>query len=219
MTDFINEQWRDIQETKGLYQVSDFGRVKRNHKQLKPSSDSHGYYRVSLSVNGKVTVRYIHRLVLDCFDKPREQGMEGRHLNGICTDNRLVNLAWGTKSENMQDAIRHGTFPLLEKRPGAKLTRQDAIDIFTSKKSSKELATIYGVGIGVIRQVKTRETWQSVTENLVDADWNYKPKHSSDVIRIAIDRNKTRQQIAIETGLTIYQIKRLRKLYSVNPPA
>src|SRR5262249_12949164 len=34
---------------------------------------------------------------------------EVRHLNGIRTDNRPENLAWGTKSENMQDAVRHGT--------------------------------------------------------------------------------------------------------------
>lgn len=32
-----------------------------------------------------------------------------RHLNGVAQDDRLVNLCWGTQSENILDKITHGT--------------------------------------------------------------------------------------------------------------
>ena len=50
---------------------------------------------------------YVHRLVLETFVGPRPDGMEARHLNGDCQDNRVENLIWGTPLENGADKIRH----------------------------------------------------------------------------------------------------------------
>ncbi len=54
---------------------------------------------------------FVHRLVLLAFKGPRPDGQYCRHLNGVPTDNRLANLAWGTKSENTFDKVGHGTHP------------------------------------------------------------------------------------------------------------
>jgi hypothetical protein len=51
-----------------------------------------------------------HHLVLFAFSGPRLPGMECRHLNGNPQDNRPTNLCWGTRKENIHDAIKHGTF-------------------------------------------------------------------------------------------------------------
>jgi len=51
-----------------------------------------------------------HQLILFAFVGPMPLGMECRHLNGNPADNRLENLVWGTRQENVHDAIRHGTF-------------------------------------------------------------------------------------------------------------
>jgi HNH endonuclease len=51
----------------------------------------------------------VHSLVLETFVGARPDGLEARHLNGDSLDNRLVNLAWGTHSENMLDKQAHGT--------------------------------------------------------------------------------------------------------------
>lgn len=51
--------------------------------------------------------RYIHRLVLEAFVGPCPEGMEARHINGDHQDNRLENLCWGTKEENMKDRVLH----------------------------------------------------------------------------------------------------------------
>jgi hypothetical protein len=53
----------------------------------------------------------VHQLILWAFVGPCPDGMtDCRHLNGIPSDNRIVNLKWGTRQENIHDAIRHGTF-------------------------------------------------------------------------------------------------------------
>ena len=49
------------------------------------------YNRASISV---------HRLVLLAFGGPQPAGCEVRHLNRDKLDNRIGNLAWGTKTEN-----------------------------------------------------------------------------------------------------------------------
>lgn len=51
----------------------------------------------------------IHQLVLEAFVGPRPEGHVCRHLDGTRLNNSLENLAWGTKTENAQDRIRHGT--------------------------------------------------------------------------------------------------------------
>ena len=68
------------------------------------------YLNIDLTVNGKNVTKYVHHLVLAAYSCRRPAGQETWHLNGDRSDNRPSNLAWGTHSENMQDAISHGTF-------------------------------------------------------------------------------------------------------------
>lgn len=71
---------------------------------LKPV-DSNGYVYVS---GGKHTKIKVHVAVAAAFIGPRPDGAVVRHLNGDYRDNRVENLAYGSQSENMQDAVRHG---------------------------------------------------------------------------------------------------------------
>jgi HNH endonuclease/NUMOD4 motif len=114
------EQWLPIADYEGLYEVSDLGRVRslprettsglRGGKILKPQpTNNFGHLKAHLSRNSKVKQVTIHRLVLAAFVGPCPEGMEVRHLNGNAGDNRLSNLAYGTKTENVYDAIEHGT--------------------------------------------------------------------------------------------------------------
>jgi hypothetical protein len=119
----MREAWRSIPNWPG-YEVSDLGRVRsldryvecgageRQHRRfypgrlLKPLPYADGYLAVSLGAkSGKL---YVHRLVLDAFDGPCPEGMESRHLDDVKTNNRLANLVWGTRVENVADAIRNG---------------------------------------------------------------------------------------------------------------
>ena len=104
----------------GLYEVSNLGRVRSLDRIdsagrrwagriLKPGASGGGgrYLKVSLCRHGRVETRQIHRLVLTAFAGDPE-GRVARHLNGVSTDNRLQNLAWGSQSENNRDIVRHG---------------------------------------------------------------------------------------------------------------
>jgi len=68
-----------------------------------------GYLCFNLCKSGHRANGRIHVLVLLAFVGPRPEGQQARHLNGNATDNRRVNLAWGTPKQNTADSIRHGT--------------------------------------------------------------------------------------------------------------
>ena len=118
----IEEEWRSILGYEGLYEVSNFGHVRRSmdsgvakgrrNKEgiLVPRQVRGGYGAVSLSRNGHVEQCKISRLVLAAFvGEVPFLHTESRHKNGKRKDDRIKNLLWGTKEDNMLDAARHGT--------------------------------------------------------------------------------------------------------------
>ena len=125
------------------------------------------YPFVVLFKDGERHEKRVHRLVLETFAGPCPVGMECRHLNGDKQDNRLCNLKWGTRKENIHDAIRHGTHPCLrhgEASPRAKLKEKDVRMIIymynTGLFKHRELAKVYKVHMGTIGQILTKRIWR-----------------------------------------------------------
>lgn len=109
--------WRPIPGHRG-YEVSPCGRVRswipwRNTplpRELKCSPNQQGYPQVALHSPGTPKiVREVHKLVAAVFIGPRPDQYETRHLDGNKLNNSVANLEYGTRSENQQDAVRHGT--------------------------------------------------------------------------------------------------------------
>lgn len=108
------------------YEVSNHGRVRSVDRwvtykdgrkprhfpsvELRLALNPHGYRYITITTDsGRRTCR-VHRLVCAAFHGPSPiPGLLVRHLNDVKTDNRAENLAWGTKSENAYDSIKHGT--------------------------------------------------------------------------------------------------------------
>lgn len=115
------EQWKDVKDYEGLYQISNLGRVKSlprtrigngtpyitKEKILNNSlGATGGYYRVQLCKTPKQhKMFYVHRLVANAFLVKIDGKEVVNHINGIKTDNRVENLEWTTIEENLQHAI------------------------------------------------------------------------------------------------------------------
>jgi hypothetical protein len=123
------ENWRDVPGWGGYYQVSDHGRVrsvdrivesKRGHRRyrgkiIQPAVKETGHLTVSLYRDCSGSRKGIHTLVAAAFLGPCPDGMEVCHRNSIPSDNRPVNLRYGTRQSNVQDMIAHGTHMHLRK--------------------------------------------------------------------------------------------------------
>lgn len=103
------EIWKHIKNFKGIYEISSFGRVRRNwhgkYKYLKPGC-SDGYHTVNLSKKGIQTSRKIHRLVLEAFKnvdfETLPKNFETHHKDENKSNNQPYNLIIVTKSHNQK---------------------------------------------------------------------------------------------------------------------
>ena len=102
----MGEIWKAI-PAHPRYEVSDAGNVRNARTGYVLRIRFHrGYGRVDL----RERTREVHGLVLEAFAGPRPAGMdEIRHLDGNKANNSIGNLAYGTRAENAQDRIAHGT--------------------------------------------------------------------------------------------------------------
>jgi len=151
------------------YFVSIDGRIVSflNHiKVLKPQM--HGtYLGINIaSANGTRKTRYIHRLMLESWDRPASLKEQCRHLDGNKFNNRLDNLVWGSAKENAKDKELHGTVPFGEKNPMAVLTkdmvlRMRDIRLF-SQKSYKEIGQYFNVSTMTAFRAITGQSWSNL---------------------------------------------------------
>lgn len=190
-TDFnpIDEIWKDVNNFKGIYQVSNYGRIKSleryknskykygktvllKEKLLQPSFTQgkySGYLRVGLHKGGQPKVIFsIHRLVAEHFlIKSNSKFNCVNHLNGIKTDNRPENLEWTTLKENCLHALRMGLRKIGgENSPRAKLVESQVLEIRRLYSedcfSFRKLSKIYNVMPSTINAIINRKTWKHI---------------------------------------------------------
>lgn len=75
---------------------------------LKPRDNGHGYMQVFVTINKKQYMRYVHRLVAECYIQNPRNAPEVNHKDGNKQNNNYNNLEWCTSAENKQHAIRIG---------------------------------------------------------------------------------------------------------------
>ena len=122
------EVFRDVLGYEGLYQVSNYGRVKslerknifycglRKERLERPTKEkilnynksNRGYLQVCLTKDGKSKTYTVHRLVAKAFLPNLKNKKQVNHIDGNKENNSIDNLEWVTSSENNKHAFITG---------------------------------------------------------------------------------------------------------------
>ena len=174
------ETWKAVVDYEGLYEVSDLGRVRSvdrdvvylngqvrhyNGQIMKQTiNKQHNRPAVNLIKDKKRHSKYPHILVAEAFIGERPEGYDVCHIDGDCTNNRLENLRYDTKSQNSIDMYRYGG-----KNGNGKLSIEQVLEIrrlyATGKYKQCELAKKYNVRQTNISHIVRRISYQWLNDD------------------------------------------------------
>ena len=161
------EIWKDITGYNGIYQISNYGRVKSFYKDkkgiiLKTHPTNLGYIKISLKNKNLL----IHRLVAIAFVKNVNPKIktEVNHIDGDKSNNHFTNLEWCTRSENTKHSWDTG---LREAKTGddhhnSKLNKKQVIDIRKLKglKTQRQISKIFKVSPATIWRIHNNKIYR-----------------------------------------------------------
>jgi hypothetical protein len=183
-----NEEWREIPQFEGLYEVSCLGRIRsirhlvvfsNGTKRMmggiiiKPMFSHAGYHQVNLYRDRKCITTKVHRAVAAAFI-PNPIGYEQvNHLDFSRTNNCVQNLEWCSAGQNTNHLIEAGRLIRGKNKPLAKLTDEDVLKIRELHKAEMkqvrckrgfvaELANRFGVSKSAITQVVSKASWKHI---------------------------------------------------------
>ncbi len=174
MTSWLNEEtWQDIPGYEGKYQASTLGRIRSLDRRvpcahggarfvrgriLKPAcTETNPHLYVSLGHGAPGS--QVHQLVARTFLGPQPKGQDVRHLDGDAQNNRVDNLAYGTRTENILDGYKIG-------KAWRKLTAEDVQSIRTQIKAGEKLTDIamaYNVSLSCVSAIKHGRAYSWLT--------------------------------------------------------
>ena len=125
------EVWKDVDEFDGVYQISNFGRLKSVERTVKhPKGEcvikgkflsevvnKKGYIEYQITYNSKHYGRKAHRLVANAFIPNPQNLPQVNHIDGDKTNNKASNLEWCTNRHNVIHAYEnqlHKTRPIIQ---------------------------------------------------------------------------------------------------------
>ena len=113
--------YKAIKGYEGIYEINELGKIrsidriveckdgsirKYNGKELKPSMYKGGYSNIQLCKNGISKTWGVHRLVAEAFLPNPNNLPEVHHKNHDTNDNRIQNLKWVSKDEQIDNHWR-----------------------------------------------------------------------------------------------------------------
>lgn len=203
------EIWKDIKEYEGLYQVSNWGKVKsidrviNNHfyksKIIKPCDNGIGYCQIKLCKNGKYKRFYLHRLVAQAFLENYNPTLEVNHINHNKKDNNINNLELVSHLDNMRKAEEFYGGIFNKYGFAKKLENKERFCISCGKK-------IYH------KATQCKECWHK--KDSLDKMKKYNTPSKEELEKI-IKMHKNFSKVAREYGVSHTTVMRWRKKYNI----
>ncbi len=159
----VQEEWRPVNgDFDGWrYEVSNLGRVRNASTKLilAAFANNKGRLRVCLYRKYKFKHVLVHRLVAAAFlERPSNPNADDvNHKDGNPQNNRIDNLEWLTRRENIRHALSNGLYP------GKPFLLLEMIrEIRTSPESSYALEKRMGVSKTTINRVRSGQVYADV---------------------------------------------------------
>ena len=180
----MTERWLPVIGAEGEYEVSDRGNARSLDRWI-VSGRRRYWWRgrtlkaVETAIGHTLKKKLyrcvnIHRrtckvavLMLEAFVGPKPfPTAVSRHLNDDSLDDRLENLAWGTKQDDCDDKLRNGFNNKGERHGMAKLTEADVLAIRAAYAAGdvthRKLGEQYGVHQRAIGNIVNRKSWRHI---------------------------------------------------------
>tara|TARA_B110000211_G_C13785706_1_gene423954 strand:+ start:48 stop:593 length:546 start_codon:yes stop_codon:yes gene_type:complete len=175
-----NEEWKEIEFDDKIsenekFKISNYGRIincKTEKEVLVKEYFINGYQNLPVKQknNGKLTSRYVHKLVAEHFLE-KNDGICVIHLNYDKTDNRVENLKWANKREKELHQFNNPNWKEIVKKRGKNIGKLNEGKVKIIKRQLKNnrnrismIAKRFGVSDTQIHRIKKGENWSNVTE-------------------------------------------------------
>ncbi len=181
----MDEIWRDLKGFEEYYEASNHGRIRSKERKIEMLAN--GKYpclkikksvilkpRLSLGRNASAICHngiridfWTHRLIAETFIPNPKNLTDINHIDGNPSNNKIENLEWCTRSENMQHAHRTGLIkmPKGSKHHSAKLTEEQVL-LIRHRRSNGQTATALGkefkVSQRTISEICLKHIWKHI---------------------------------------------------------
>lgn len=164
----MDEIWKDVAGFEGLYQVSNFGRVRSMDRRVRTKGNytrkvngvvlkncfDGNYFHVILNNKGKGKVFLVHRIVAEAFIENRYGLPQVNHKDGNKLNNKVTNLEWCTAKDNLMHAFSTGlATPQITHYRGVKAFIAKDMSFVGEYKSQHEAARKLGLNVAHICSV------------------------------------------------------------------